>query len=423
MSDALISVAPVSAETFALLIEKFAPLSEKIAIAVSGGADSTALAYCVQRWAGRPCVALIVDHHLRDESSSEAAQVKAQLENMGIQADILVWQHEKIETRIEAAARQARYRLLIDACQRHGAGDLLIAHHADDQAETVLLRLSKGSGIDGLAAMAAEQTRGNVRLLRPFLSMSKTQLVATCDDANINIVSDPTNASDKFARARLRKVLPLLKEEGLSPENLTRIAAHARTAKDALDFYTKEFLTKAAKTEIGGSVWLDRRALHDVPQAIVLRALTICLRYVHEDDYPPEHDSLTALCDKILSSEPDITRTFYGCILSITADRILILREPASAAEILPLKSKTAILWDKRWLVTATNAQETMIRALGTQPHDIIDRLAPHLRRQIPQGRVRASLPALWQGQDLVAIPSFEEKTPPSMIYKKSSLL
>ena len=424
MSGALKSATPIGAEEFALLIEKFAPLSDKIVVAVSGGSDSMALAFCVKRWAQRPCKAFIVEHGLRDESAAEANSVKTRLEALGIEAEILPWKHEKIVTRIEATARAARYELLIEACHRYGAKDLLIAHHAEDQAETVLMRLSKASGIDGLAGIAAENYRDGIRLLRPFLPLPKERLVATCLAAHIDSVSDPSNESPKFARARLRKILPLLAEEGLSRENLASLAAHARTAKEALVFYTKQFLASAAETEIGGNVRLDRRALHNVPCAIALRALSACLRYAHPTDYPPEPESLSALLDKILSAEPEITRTFYGCIISATEDRVSIARELASVMEILPLVTGAVILWDKRWLVTVgPEAQEAVIRALGTQPHDAIDQLAPQLRRQIPQGRVRASLPALWRGEQLVAIPSFDAQSFPSMIYKKFSLL
>ncbi len=407
-------------DAFSRLMQGFAPVEGKLALAVSGGPDSMALALCVERWARQDFIAFIVDHGLREESASESAQVQIRLRQTGIPAEILVWEHAPVAGRLHEKAREARYRLLTEACRRHGAGALLTAHHSGDQAETILMRLAKGSGIDGLAGIAAESLRDGIRLLRPLLSVSKERLVATCDAAGVAYVTDPSNGAEKYARGRLRKVLPLLEAEGLTVESLTGLGARAREAKDALDFYTWEFLTKAAQTELGGSVCLDRTALRVAPRAIALRALASCLRYVHDEDYPPEYASLSSLVDASLGTEDEPTRTLYGCIASIAENRVMILREPVAACEALPLPSGATVLWDKRWLVTAdSTAPDTVIRALGNPPHAVIDALAPTLRRQIPQGRIRASLPALWEGEKLCAIPSFDKTSGFRLVFQK----
>ncbi|MGB9151713.1 MAG: tRNA lysidine(34) synthetase TilS, partial [Alphaproteobacteria bacterium] len=246
---------PIDAEEFARLLENYAPsLSVPLALAVSGGPDSMALAFCVKRWAQREAIAFIVDHGLRAESATEALQVKAALEQMGIRAEILRWEHETVTTGLHEKAREARYRLLTDACRRHGAADLLIAHHRDDQAETILMRLAKGSGVEGLAGMQDQTMRDGIRFLRPFLSLPKERLVATCVAAAIPFVTDPSNDHKKFARGRLRKILPALAEEGLTVESLIGLGARAAEAKEALDYYTKALLRNAAQTEIGGNV-------------------------------------------------------------------------------------------------------------------------------------------------------------------------
>jgi tRNA(Ile)-lysidine synthase len=416
MSGALTAV---SAEEFALLMQGFAPFANKIALAVSGGPDSMALAVCVKRWAQRDCIAFIVEHGLRPESAAEAAQVKTQLQQMGIPAEILPWQHDSVPTRLHEKARAARYDLLTAACRRHGAGDLLTAHHSGDQAETILMRVAKGSGIDGLAGIAAQTSREDTRLLRPFLSVAKERLIATCEAAQIPYVTDPSNASEKYARGRLRKILPLLESEGLTVESLLNLGARAREAKDALDHITQEFLKNTAQAELGGSVRIDRAGLYATPPEIARRALTACLRYVHDDDYPPEHAAVSALLDAINQGD-DQTRTLYGCIAALVPDHVTILREPSAASESLPLSSGITVLWDGRWLVTAyTTTAPVTIRALGNPPHDLIDKLAPTLRRLIPQGRIRASLPALWNGDLLYAIPSFDDQTPYRLAYRK----
>ena len=212
----------ISADEFAPLLQTFAPLADKIALAISGGGDSMALALCVKRWAQRPCIAFIVDHGLRAESATEATLVKSRLEQIGIQTEILRWEHAPLAGRVHEKARTARYNLLTEACRRHGADDLLIAHHRDDQAETILMRLSKGSGVEGLAGMAAQSVRDGIRFLRPFLSVPKTRLIATCETENIPFVTDPSNKSEKYARGRLRNIMPLLATEGMTTESLAR---------------------------------------------------------------------------------------------------------------------------------------------------------------------------------------------------------
>jgi tRNA(Ile)-lysidine synthase len=353
---------------------------------------------------------LIVDHALRPESSSEAALVKTRLEQSGIETEILRWQHEVITARMHEQAREARYTLLIEACRRHGACDLFVAHHRDDQAETILMRLAKGSGVDGLAGIAAQSHRDGIRLLRPFLSVSKQRLIATCEAENLVFVSDPSNRSEKFTRGRLRKILPLLADEGMTIDSLLSLGTRAAEAKEAIHYYAKEFLASAVICDVGGSLRLNRVRWREVPRAIALQALSQCLRNVHDDGHPPEYAGLSSLLDALLSRSVETARTFYGCIASLSADKALLLREPSAASEILPLHSGKTVLWDKRWLVTAnTEIEAGQIGALGLPPHAVIDELAPRLRHLIPQGRIRASLPALWRKGALCAIPSFDE--------------
>ena len=402
--------APLSADEFSHLLQNLAPLSDKIAVAVSGGGDSMALALCVKRWEQRPCVALIVDHGLRAESAEEAEQVKARLEQIGLQAEILRWKHDPVTGRVHEKARSARYQLLTAACRRHGATDLLLAHHRDDQAETILMRLAKGSGVEGLAGMAAQSLRDGIRLLRPFLSVPKTRLIATCQAGNLPFITDPSNKSEKYARGRLRNIMPLLATEGMTVESLVTLGERAAEVKNALNHYTQAFLRDAAQIDRGGSIRIDRMKLCEAPRATALRALTSCLRFIHEDDYAPEQASLAALFDTLLDKTQEKTRTIYGCLCTMTANKITLLREPSAATETLALSAGETKLWDRRWLVTASKEAPTCtIRALDMPPHDILDRLSPNLRHDIPQGRIRATLPALWEGNTLRAIPSFDE--------------
>jgi tRNA(Ile)-lysidine synthase len=409
----------IGAEEFAGLLQAFDPI-KKMAVAVSGGPDSMALAFCLKRYQKTDVLAFIVDHNLRKGSSSEAEGVQKSLSEMGISAEILRWDHEPIITSVHEHARKARYHLLTKACHTHGIQDLFLAHHQDDQAETILMRMAKGSNIEGLSGMSSQTMREGIRLLRPFLSLRKDRLIVTCQEAGLSYVSDPSNTSDLFARGRLRKIMPLLAEEGLSIESLVRLGNHAAEVRQALDVAVRDFLIKFARSEIGGYVRIDRTALGSIPRAIGLRALASSLRFVHDHDYPPEQDGLAGFFDTILGATEDTARTFYGCIASVSENRVSILREPSAATDISPLNPQESVLWDNRWLVSADPlTKPSLIRALGNPSHEIVDLLAPKLRHQVPQGRVRASLPSIWIEGELHAIPSFEEKDGFHMVYRK----
>jgi len=412
----------IGADEFARLMQPFGTLSQKVAIAVSGGADSLSLAFCVKRWAVRDCVALIVDHGLRPESATEAERTSDILRRQGISSEVLRWEHEAIQGRLHEKARVARYELLIAACKRLGVGTLFLAHHRDDQAETVLMRLAKGSGIEGLAGMASDAMRDGVRLLRPLLSFSKTRLLDTCTEYALDFIKDPSNASERFARGRLRKVMPLLEAEGMTTESLIRLSTKAREVTEVLEQATQVFLKKAVSSHLGGALQLNRAFLQDTPRAILLRGLSDCLRYVRPGIYPPSHDGLSDILNAIFQTRDVLARSFYGSLLSITQDHITIMREPAGATESVPLRPGHSVLWDNRWIVTAeTPFPEGTLKALGSAPHVLIDQLAPRLRQRVPQGRVRAGLPALWVEGKIVAIPSFEEKAAFHMVYSKQA--
>jgi tRNA(Ile)-lysidine synthase len=190
-----------------------------IVLAVSGGPDSIALMWLAARWrgtlAGGPrLVAVTVDHGLRAEAAAEAREVKRLARTLDLPHRTMRWTGAKPKTGLPAAARAARYRLLAQAARASGATHILTAHTRDDQAETLLMRLLRGSGIAGLAAMARQSDRDGVLLARPFLHVSKSQLVATLQKAKIGFVDDPSNRDLNFTRPRIRAVMPVLAAEG-----------------------------------------------------------------------------------------------------------------------------------------------------------------------------------------------------------------
>src|SRR5271170_7691992 len=197
--------APIGEDEFRRLMAAVGPFERRpaFAVAVSGGADSLALALLADRWArgcGGTLTALTVDHRLRPESGEEAAQVGRWLAGRGIAHRVLEWADARGGADLQARARTARHGLLQGWCAGAGVLHLLLAHHQDDQAETVLLRLGRGSGVDGLGAMAPVAYGRACRLVRPLLDLAKTRLVATCRLFDQPFVDDPSNRDPGFAR-------------------------------------------------------------------------------------------------------------------------------------------------------------------------------------------------------------------------------
>jgi len=268
------AAAGISEREIAGLFASF-PHSGRVILAVSGGADSTALMVLAQRWRrrrrGPELVAATVDHGLRPGSRVEAKAVSALARRLGLDHEILPWRGAKPKTGIEAAAREARYRLLAQLARRLDAGAIATAHTLDDQAETVLMRLAAGSGPAGLAGMRPSDVRHGIALLRPFLGLRKTRLVATLARAGIAWANDPMNEDPAFARARLRAASAVLAREGLTAERVARLAARMARAEDALAAAASEAQRRIADPKRPGH--LDGRALAAAPEEIALRLL------------------------------------------------------------------------------------------------------------------------------------------------------
>src|SRR5450755_2538363 len=211
-----------------------------IVLAVSGGPDSVALMWLAARWRrtlarGPRLVAVTVDHGLRAEARAEARDVKRLARALDLPHRTMRWTGAKPKTGLPAAARATRYRLLAQAARASGATHILTAHTRDDQAETLLMRLLRGSGIAGLAAMARQSERDGVLLARPFLYVSKSQLIATLKKAKLGFADDPTNRDLNFTRPRIRTLMPVLAAEGGDTRNLARLASRLARANQAVE--------------------------------------------------------------------------------------------------------------------------------------------------------------------------------------------
>ncbi len=276
----------LSAPDFERLMQPFEPFEKNpvLAVAVSGGRDSLALALLADAWArarqGR-VLALIVDHGLRPQSAAEATATEATLTSQAIAAKILRWCHDSPTTGIQQAARAARYRLMFGACRDHGLLHLLVAHHAEDQAETVSMRAARASGPDGLAGMAALVEHADVRVLRPLLEIPRTRLTATLEDRGVRWIDDPSNSDPRFERARLRASGGARAAPGRAVE--IRAAAETRLAEACVD--TLEF-------DPAGELAIDRGRFAKLGTAVRARMLSRVLQAVGGSGHPPKRERI-----------------------------------------------------------------------------------------------------------------------------------
>lgn len=293
-----------------------------MALAVSGGGDSIALMHLFADWQAKAKASvLIVDHGLREGSAREAKRVRDWAKRAGFAAEVLTWKGaRKSDTAIEERARDARYRLLGAWCRKHRVKNLMVAHTREDQAETFLLRLARGSGVDGLASMRMKSALplagfDSVTLYRPLLGITRSDLRDDLKRRGIAWLEDPMNADPRFARVRMRGLLPLLEDAGIAVSRIAEAAGHLARAREALEGATEAFL--AAHARIGrDSALLDRAALNAAHPEIALRALSAILTRLSGAPYRPRFERLESLF-AALGAERFSARTLAGCRIGL----------------------------------------------------------------------------------------------------------
>jgi len=405
-----LAAAPLEPAEFARLMAPFAPFESypHLVVAVSGGADSMALALLADGWArdrDGKITALTVDHRLRPDSAAEAARVATWLGRRGIAHATLVRDGPAPRGDVQAAAREARYGLLEAWCAAHGVLHLLTGHQREDQAETVLLRLARGSGLDGLAGMAALTEHAQCRVLRPLLGQRRTRLADTLVALGQAWIDDPSNRNPTFARARLRRAEAFLAEEGLGAERLAATASRLGRARAAIEPVVAALLARAVWFHPAGFAWLAPAELGVAPDEIGLRALATLLASVAGASYPPRLASIERLYREI-DRETMPGRTLGGCRILPRRGRLLVCREPEAVEPPLPAPPGATTLWDHRFELRLPASAPAGL-TLGALGDDAPDGAASRLAATLPAA-ARATLPALRDEEGLVAVPHLD---------------
>jgi tRNA(Ile)-lysidine synthase len=312
---------------------------QPVLLAVSGGPDSMALMALAAVWSkevrARVFVAT-VDHGLRAEAAQEAALVAQVATDLGFPCAILRWLAPKPLSGVQAAARDARYALLCNHARKIGARSLVTAHHADDQAETVLMRLVAGSGVGGLAGMRPMTERDGLLHVRPFLGVEKHRLVATCQVRGVPFVEDPGNQNPMFRRGALRRLRAALAADGLSHARLLRLGERAARAEDALIAQADELWARLVPQASSEETVIDWRLSLSQPDEARLRVLAKAIGRHGEPDIRLSLERLErchAQIDAALERRAALRRTLAGALVDLSPNGILrVVRAPPRRA-------------------------------------------------------------------------------------------
>lgn len=346
--------APVSVEEAGRL---FSTVEECdcLLLAVSGGSDSMALMWLASSWAresgwtGTLHVA-VVDHGLRPEAADEARFVVSEAGKLGLKAQSLKWDGPHPETGIPAAARDARYQLLFDLARKLKAM-VVTAHTQDDQAETVLMRLARGSGVDGLSGMELSSRRDGVSLVRPLLEISRERLRATLRDAGVSWIDDPTNENMAHERVRVRKALDVLAQVGVGREAIALSANRLGRAQHALEIATQGLMKVAVSVELNSFASISIERWFAAPAELQVRAIMQLAR-MFGGGQELSLSGAERVRDWMIMEKGRAT-TFGGCRFARRAKTIIVGREDSRVDDVpLEVNDKTGIIWDHRYEIT-----------------------------------------------------------------------
>ena len=417
-----------------------------VAVAVSGGADSMALLHLAAAWVRdlpvnaknlpvgvAPLVALTVDHGLRAESTEEARWVGAEAERLGVPHIVMQWTGAKPQSGLQEAARDARYGLMTEwaGCEELTTPrQILLAHHLDDQAETVLMRLARGSGIDGLSGMRETIERIWLRLghpleerrvtyLRPFLAIPGARLRATLSALGARHIEDPSNQDTRHERVRVRRAL--VRQDGDGSLTACSLGASARRlgmAREALEA-TQQALAQAA-VDMHDGAWasIDAHMLVSAPKDTALRLLQQVISALGgQREAPRERRKLEALLEALSDPGSD-GRTLAGAMVSRIHRKtepgqkpravVAVHREPGrkSLPEIT-LRPGQGVFWDNRFYVSLAPDHDVdlMLQPLGLASFAMLKRKIPAVAKLPLPAKAAATLPSLWRGTELIAVP------------------
>ena len=379
-----------------------------LAVAVSGGPDSLALAILAARWArdrGGEICALTVDHRLRPESGAEIRRLGTWLSARGIRHEVLVWSGEKPKSGIQEAARAARYQLLACWCRERGCLHLLAGHHRDDQIETHLIRRRARSGADGLAGMSAIRELSDCRVLRPLLGVARERLVAFLQAEDQPFLNDPSNLDPGFERSRYRQREAHMVGGARAVDLAAEICALGAT-RASREHNVSALLARCVSVHPAGFAVLDPSVLSSASDELPERLLSAIAMTIGGLVYLPRRERIARLRD-VLVSRGARGHTLGGCRFLWWRGRVLVFRELGQAAQPMQLTAGVSKIWDRRFqVIVPPNASRALtIGYLGAAAVARLRGLALQHRAGSPPRLLLPIFPVVWDEEGVAAVP------------------
>lgn len=367
-------------------------------LAVSGGGDSIALLELACQNGHRPPV-ITIDHKLRD-TADEISLVRKACAKWDLDHRVVTWTDHPQGGNLQNEARMARQNFILRWAEMLGLGYVALGHTKTDQAETFLMRLARGSGVDGLAAMRPSQKIGNLTFIRPLLDFDRQELRDYLNKAKVTWADDPSNENTDFDRIKMRQALPMLKEIGLDVDRLVATANHMSRARSVLNKQMVDFALVHVEQTRAGSALVDHAAFLETNTDTQTRLLTQILAWVSGAGYRPRYKSVLTILDGIALGK---STTLSGCVIKVTGRHIEICRE-LNAIAPKPVKG----LFDGKWRISPQVSAPDAIRPLGED--GLL--LRPDWRESGLSRTALMSIPSIWRNGELRMAPILDKNGP-----------
>ena len=397
-----------------------------IGLAVSGGGDSMALLVMASKWAElfrRDLKVITIDHHLRSDSRTEADHVKIMAESLGHSHDILDWRYEAATGNFQAAASQARKELISTWAKRKCIHIVLLGHTANDQAETFLMRLARGSGVDGLACMSQSKKLYDIQWFRPLLCFQRKELRYYLNFQKIKWFDDPSNENTRYTRVKARKVLKELEILGIKQRVFLETAEKMDKAKEVLNNVAREAGDQYLRLREWGDIEVERKLFDVTKQETYLRLLAHVIKSISGNIYRTRFSELNQFALALI--EPTFkARTIGGVIARSLNEKILVLRREPKAPIFVKDAPAKNFIWDGRWSISLVKNKLGISEKIGPLGTFGLSQIRGNAPASIPtEGLI--TLPTLFREEKVVASPllNFGEGLGCSLAYTKLDLI
>ena len=309
--------------------ERYLSIDKDFIVAVSGGPDSLALSFLGKIYSIKKKLKVkyfIVDHNLRNNSTLEAKNVQKQLKKYSINLDILSWHGIKPKKNIQSVARDKRYKLLIKNANQLNIKNILLGHHSDDLLENFFIRISRGSGLNGLVSLDQNTQYQKVNLIRPLLNFNKKDLIYVSKYIFGSFVKDPSNKDDKFKRVKIRNFLEQLETEGLDKNKFILTIKNLKIANENIKFYIQKNLVKNTFFSKKKRSVILKENFFINSKEVVFRSFTEIIKTVGKKYYPSRGKKIDRVIQSI-TGKSFLKTTLGGCLIKKVNQTVIVSKE------------------------------------------------------------------------------------------------